>query len=153
MGLNAGLIGSAREGATLLVTRSRLRLFAKATGQRDPVYVDVAAARQAGHPDLPVPPTFFFGVNLEAPEPLAFLVEAGVDIRALLHGEQSFTYHRTAYAGDTLTSHPVVTDVFEKKGGALTFVVTETPVVDQRDVTVATLRETLVIRELAGVSA
>ena len=57
------------------VTRSRLRDFAKATGQSDPVYTDVDAAKQAGHRDLPVPPTFFFGIELEAPEPFAFLNE------------------------------------------------------------------------------
>ncbi|WP_199435403.1 MaoC family dehydratase N-terminal domain-containing protein [Qaidamihabitans albus] len=153
MGLSPSLIGTAREGASLLVTRSRLRLFAKSTGQQDPIFIDVDAARRASHSDLPVPPTFFFAVGLELPAPLDFLTDLGVDLAALLHGEQEFTYHRTAHAGDTLTSSPVITDVFEKKGGALMFLVTEAPVVDQDDVLVATMRETLVVRQLAGAGA
>ncbi|MGE9809478.1 FAS1-like dehydratase domain-containing protein [Janibacter sp. G1551] len=30
-------------------------VVAKATGQQDPVFIDVEAAKQAGHRDLPVP--------------------------------------------------------------------------------------------------
>lgn len=152
MGLDASLIGSRRPGGTLLVTRSRLRLFAKATGQTDPVFVDLDAAKHVGHRDLPVPPTFYFGVDLEVPDSFAHLADAGVDLRAVLHGEQEFNYHHTAHAGDELSSSSVVTDVFEKKGGALQFMVSETPIVDQDGATVVTMRNTLVVRQLPGVN-
>lgn len=152
MALDSALIGQARPGGTLLVTRSRLRLFAKATGQNDPEFVDVEEARRAGHRDLPVPPTFYFGVDLELPQPMAYLEEIGIDPRALLHGTQEFTYHQMAYAGDELTSSAVVVDVYEKKGGALKFLVSDIPIVNQDGVTVVTMRSTLVIRELAGVN-
>ncbi|MFD7845611.1 MaoC family dehydratase N-terminal domain-containing protein [Nocardia sp. NPDC059764] len=111
---------------TVYVERGRLRLFAKAIGETDPLYTDVAAARQAGHPDLPVPPTFFFSLELEAPDPFAYLTALGVDLRRVLHGEQSFTYHRPAHAGDTLTLQPRIVDVYSKKGGALEFLVKQT---------------------------
>jgi acyl dehydratase len=153
MGLSKDLIGTTRAGGSLLITRSRLRLFAKATGQEDPVFVDVKAAKQAGHRDLPVPPTFLFAVDLEVPDPFAYLAELGVDLRTILHGEQAFTYHATAHAGDEVSSSSVVTDVFEKKGGVLQFMVTETPVVNQDGTTVVTMRNTLVVRNLEGVGA
>jgi hypothetical protein len=35
--------------------------------------VDVAAARAAGHRDLPVPPTFFFSLTLEGDSPFGYL--------------------------------------------------------------------------------
>ena len=41
----------------------------------------------------------------------------------MLHGEQEFSYHAMAYAGDELTARSRVTDVYEKKGGALEFLV------------------------------
>jgi acyl dehydratase len=131
------------------VTRSRLRFFAKATGQTDPVFLDLEAARRAGYPDLPVPPTFYFGVDLEVPAAIEQLVELGVDLRAVLHGEQKFTYHAMAYAGDELSSSAVVTDVYEKKGGALKFLVIEVPIVNQHGIIVVTMRNTLVVRQLA----
>lgn len=153
MRLDASLIGTRRAGSSLLVTRSRLRFFAKAIGQTDPIFVDVDAARRAGHPDLPVPPTFYYGVDLEVLNAIKLLTELGVDVRAVLHGEQEFTYHGIAYAGDELTSSAVIIDVYEKKGGALKFLVTEVPIVNQRGVTVVTMRESLVIRQLAGATA
>ncbi|GAA4383150.1 MaoC family dehydratase N-terminal domain-containing protein [Tsukamurella soli] len=151
MTLTKDLIGSSRPGGTLLITRSRLRLFALATGQQDPVFTDVDAARRAGHPDLPVPPTFYFGVELEVPDSFSYLADLGVDLRTVLHGEQEFEYHRTAHAGDQLTSSSVITDVYEKKAGALQFLVTDSPIVDHVGEPVVTLRNTLVVRRLAGV--
>lgn len=153
MAFDASLIGTRRAGGTLLVTRSRLRLFAKATAQTDPVFVDVDAARRAGYPDLPIPPTFYFGVDLEVPDAIEQLTELGVDLRAVLHGEQEFTYHAMAYAGDELTSSSVVTDVYDKKGGALRFLVTELPIINQHGTTVVTMRNTLIVRQLAGATA
>lgn len=150
MGLDASIIGTRRAGGSLLVTRSRLRFFAKATGQTDPVFLDLEAARRAGYPDLPVPPTFYFGVDLEVPAAIEQLVELGVDLRAVLHGEQKFTYHDMAYAGDELSSSAVVTDVYEKKGGALKFLVIEVPIVNQHGIIVVTMRNTLVVRQLPG---
>ena len=49
-------IGTQMPPFTVDVEASRLRFFAKATGQTDPVYSDEASARAAGHPGLPVPP-------------------------------------------------------------------------------------------------
>ena len=150
MALDRSIIGQEWPGETLLITRSRLRAFAKATGQTDPLYTDVDAAKAAGHRDLPVPPTFFFSVDLEAPDPFGFLTGLGVDLRAVLHGEQEFRYHAMAYAGDELSTSSQITDVYDKKGGALQFLVRQTTVTNSRGEPVATLRGTTVIRQLPG---
>ncbi|MDX6740712.1 MaoC family dehydratase N-terminal domain-containing protein [Actinocorallia sp. A-T 12471] len=113
---------------TVTAERGRLVFFARATGQTDPVYTDVSAARAAGHPDLPVPPTFLFGLEMERPEPFGWLAGLGVDLRHVLHGEQAFTYHALAYAGDELTLTTRITDVAVKKGGALELLTKETTV-------------------------
>ncbi|MFE5585504.1 MaoC family dehydratase N-terminal domain-containing protein [Kitasatospora sp. NPDC056531] len=129
MAIDAEAAGKlALDPITVEVERGRLRFFAKATGQTDPVYTDVDAAGRADHRDLPVPPTFFFSLELEAPDPFAYLAALGVDLRRVLHGEQAFTYHRPAYAGDKLTLRPRIVDVYSKKGGALDFLVKRTDV-------------------------
>ncbi|MET3918832.1 acyl dehydratase [Variovorax sp. OAS795] len=124
----------------VVVEKGRLRFFAKATGQTDPVYTDEAAAGDAGHPGLPVPPTFFFCLEMEAPNPAAIRELLGMDYRSLLHGEQGFSYHAMAYAGDTLTFRQRIEDIYDKKNGALEFVVRKTRVSNQRDELVAELR-------------
>ena len=113
---------------TVDVERGRLRLFAKAIGETDPVYTVVDAARRAGHRDLPVPPTFFYSLELETADPFGYLAVLGVDLRRVLHGEQSFVHHCPAHAGDTLTLRPRIVDVYTKKAGALEFLVKQTSV-------------------------
>jgi acyl dehydratase len=124
----------------------RLRFFAKAIGQTDPIYIDERAAQAAGHPNLPIPPTFLLCLEGESPDPSALRDLLGLDYKRLLHGEQSFTYHRMAYAGDTLTFEQRIDDIYDKKGGALEFVVRNTRVTNQRAEHVADLRAVLVMR-------
>lgn len=111
------------------VERGRLRFFAETIGLTDPIYRDLDAARRAGHRDLPVPPTFLSNsLELELPNPLAWLAELGGDLTKTTHAEQSFTYHAMAYAGDQLVLQRKIVDVYTKKGGALEFVVKQTDV-------------------------
>jgi acyl dehydratase len=127
------------------VERGRLRFFARATGQTDQVYLDLEAAKRAGHRDLPVPPTFFFSLELEAADPLGWLTVLGVDLRRVLHGEQAFDYTAPAHAGDTLTLRPRIVDVFAKKGGALEFVVKQTDITRDGE-PIAQARSVIVVR-------
>ncbi len=124
---------------------SQLRFFAKATGETRPIYTDEAAARDAGHPGLPLPPTFLFSLELANP-PTGWREELGIKVERILHGEQTFTYHRMAYAGDNLHFKTTITDIYDKKGGALEFVVRETRVTNQDGEPVADLRSVLVQR-------
>jgi len=128
------------------VEKGRLRFFAKATGQKDPVYTDEQAAITAGYRSLPVPPTFFFSLEMEVPNPFEILDIMQIDLGRVLHGEQSFTYHKDACAGDTLTFKSKVVDIFDKKGGALEFVVQDTAITNQDDELVAELRRVTVVR-------
>ncbi|TCP15025.1 MaoC family dehydratase N-terminal domain-containing protein [Simplicispira metamorpha] len=143
-------IGHVMPTFSAVVEAGRLRFFAKAAGQTDPLYSDEAAARAAGHPGLPVPPTFLFCLEMESPDPAAIRNLLGMDYRSLLHGEQGFTYHAMAYAGDTLTFEQRIEDIYDKKGGALEFVVRTTRVTNQHQQLVAELRCVTVIRNATG---
>ena len=123
----------------------QLRFFAKAIGETNPISLDESAARDAGHPGIPLPPTFLFS--------LEFLIlsnawrdELGIVPSRILHGEETFSYHRMAYAGDTLQFEMRIVDIYDKKGGALEFVVRESRVTNQRGEHVADLRSVLVHR-------
>jgi len=131
---------------TAVAEREQLQAFARITGLDDPVYREVDAARRAGFPDLLVPPTFLFSLELRRPEPYAVLDALGVPQSSTLHGEQSFEYHLPAFAGQALDLAPRLTDYYEKKGGALRFVVRTTTVHAAGDL-VANLTNVLVIRD------
>jgi formylglycine-generating enzyme required for sulfatase activity len=84
------------------VEAGRLRLFAKAIGETRPEYIDEDAARAAGHPALPAPPTYAFCLDMEVPDPYAWMDEFGIDVARVLHGSQHLHYFAPIYAGDRL---------------------------------------------------
>lgn len=139
-------IGHTMPKFSTTVEKGRLRFFAKATGQTDPIYTDEAAAIAAGHPALPVPPSFLFCLEMESPDPAAIRNLLGLDYRRLLHGEQGFTYYRMTYAGDELSFEQRIEDIYDKKNGALEFVLRKTRVTNQRGEHVADLRTVTVQR-------
>ncbi|MGQ0700564.1 MAG: MaoC family dehydratase N-terminal domain-containing protein [Panacagrimonas sp.] len=139
-------IGHELPVSVLTLERTRLQFFAKAIGETDPIYTDTAAAREAGYADLPAPPTFLFAAELDSGTTFRLLDELQIPIAKLLHGEQNFTYHRAACAGDTVTVRSTISDVYDKKGGALEFVVKTARATNQRDELVAELRSVLVCR-------
>ena len=131
---------------TVEVEKGRLRFFAKAIGEHNPIYTDENAARAAGYRSIPIPPTFLFSLENEQPDPFGYLTAMGVDMRKVLHGEQQFTYYAPVCAGDRLTFAPRIADIYEKKGGALEFVVRETVVRDTNGAAVARTRCVIVVR-------
>jgi acyl dehydratase len=139
-------IGHTMPVYSVTVDQNRLRFFAKAIGQTDPIYIDEVAAKAAGHTGLPIPPTFLLCMEGESPDPAALRDLLGIDYKRLLHGEQGFTYHRMAYAGDTLNFEQRIDDIYDKKDGALEFVVRKTRVTNQHAEHVADLRAVLVMR-------
>jgi acyl dehydratase len=139
-------IGHELPTSVIVIERGRLRFFAEATGDARAVYTDAAAARDAGFPDLPVPPTFLFAAELDSGASVQLLAELNIPIAKLLHGEQGFTYHRDLYAGDTVTVRSTISDIYEKKNGALEFVVKTSRAHNQHDELVAELRSVLVCR-------
>ena len=145
-------IGHALGRSVLSIDATRLKFFAKAIGETDPVYCDEEAARAAGHASLPAPPTFLFAAELDSGATDRLLADLGVPIASILHGEQGFDYHRLAYAGDVVTVDSRIADIYDRKSGALEFIVRESSAVNQRDEPVAEMRTVIVVRN-AGASA
>lgn len=133
MTIDPSVIGTELPPTTVTVEEGRLRFFAKAIGDT----VDA---------ELRVPPTFLFAIELENPNPFAWADQLGIDLRYVLHGEQAFTYHLPAYAGDVLTATPKITDAYSKKGGALDFIVKDTAVTRSDGTLVAELKSVIVVR-------
>lgn len=121
------LLGWEGPAFSVPIERGRIRDFADATFLEDPVYRDLEAARSRGFADLPAPPTFFgslFYYDRGTHQP-----ELPFDSRRTLHGEQSFEYHRTPVANETLYGRSRVADTFETErsdGGTLTGLEIET---------------------------
>ncbi|VTS57335.1 (3R)-hydroxyacyl-ACP dehydratase subunit HadA [Gordonia terrae] len=127
------------------IERGRIRQFATAIGECDPIHHDRDAAVAAGHPDVLAPPTFLFGLELENSDVFGDLAAHGVDLGTVLHGEQRFRYFADVHAGDTVGFATRYVDAYSKAGGALDFLVRRTTV-SRGDEVVAELESVSVIR-------
>ena len=128
------------------VEKGRLKFFAKAIGETNPIYTDETAARDAGYASLPAPPTFAMVLDMEGSENMPVLELLDIDIAKILHGSQEFEYFAPICAGDVITVTSRIADMFDKKGGALEFVVSENTYTNQNGQAVAKAISTLVVR-------
>lgn len=139
-------IGKTRPPHTVEIEKGRLKFFAKAIGETNPIYTDEEAARNGGYPSLPAPPTFTFCLEQDLPNAFEFLESIGVEMSKVLHGEQSFAYHGPVCAGDQITLETRISDIYDKKSGALEFIVLDTTCRKQGGIVVAEQRAVLVVR-------
>jgi hydroxyacyl-ACP dehydratase HTD2-like protein with hotdog domain len=144
--LDKSFIGHEFPSFTVDVEKGRRRFFAKAIGETNPIYIDESAAVKAGYRALPAPPTIPFSLDMDGPELLPVLRVLQLDIARVLHGSQEFEYHAPICAGDRITVTSRISDIFDKKGGALEFVVMESSYSNQDGDLVAQARNTLVYR-------
>ncbi len=128
------------------VEKGRIRFFAEVIGATDPIYFDTNAAQAAGYRNVVAPPTFIFGAESDSGVLMKLLDTLKIDLRELLHGEQRFDYHAPVCAGDTLRFQTRVSDIYDKKGGALEFVVNDTKVINQFGEHVSDLHSVIVVR-------
>ncbi len=149
--VNREMIGKILANYYLEVDRSKIRELAAAVGDPNPIYRDVKAARAAGYPDLPAPPTFgtvlcFWG-NTEGFIPFKDLNIMQPNL--VLHGEEEYTYYTPIFAGDTVHGTVTLAEVREKKGktGTLEFLVFEFNYTNQNGDRVMRTRQTAIIRE------
>jgi acyl dehydratase len=88
------------------ITRVKIKEFADAIGDLNPIYRDQDAAKAAGHPDVLAPPTFpivlaLGGDSLDDPE-------LGLNWAMVVHGEQRFEYRRPLRAGDVVVTESTI---------------------------------------------
>lgn len=140
-------IGYRHPAHTVEVEKGKLRFFARAIGEASPVFLDEDAARAAGFRSLPAPPTYAFSLELDQPRPFAVLEALGVRLDRVLHGTQRFIYHEPICAGDRITLQPVVEDIYEKKGGAMAFIVIRTTATNQLGELTVDMIKTIAVRQ------
>jgi acyl dehydratase len=128
------------------VEKGRIRFFAEVIGATDPIYFDASAAQAAGYRNVVAPPTFIFGAESDSGVLMKLLDTLKIDLREVLHGEQRFDYHAPVCAGDTLRFQTRVSDIYDKKGGTLEFVVNDTKVTNQLGEHVPDLHSVIVVR-------
>lgn len=124
--IDSSFRGYATEPSSVRVDGWRVQLFCQAIGETDPVHWDLASAHAAGLPGCPVPPTFLKALESEHFSSAALLRVLMVSVGKVLHAEQSFNYCQPVNVGDVVEISRTITDLYDKRDGAISFIVVHT---------------------------
>ncbi|MGO9905602.1 MAG: MaoC family dehydratase N-terminal domain-containing protein [Solirubrobacteraceae bacterium] len=145
MPVNADAIGKTYPVTTYAVGREKVREYAHAVGETNPLYLNVEAAREAGYADVVAPPMFAVVYAGRAITPALFDPDVGIDFPKMLHGGQEFIWGPVVVAGDEIATTTTVKDINTR--GGMNFYVFETDSRNQRGETVCTGLWTNIVRD------
>lgn len=128
------------------IERGKIKEFADAIGDPNPIYHDPSFARETKFGGILAPPTFtatkafwrIGGTNSEI---------AGLDNRFVLHGEEEYEYFKPILAGEILTCKSRISDAHTKegkRGGKMLFVIFEFNFFNRKGEKVLVSRSTII---------
>jgi acyl dehydratase len=133
-------VGLELDEVTFPVERGKVREFARALHNENPIHQDPEAAAAAGFKAIPAPLTFPMVAMLWRDRDAA-IEDLGFDFKRLLHGGITWEYRRPLLVGDEVTVKRKVSKVDQregKRGGTMTFVTIDTELTDADGELVAT---------------
>jgi acyl dehydratase len=104
------------------VGREKIREYANAVGETDPIHHDREAAQAAGFRDVVAPPMFVVVYSAGAVGPAIFDPEVGLNFAMMVHGGQEFVWGEPVCSGDVITTTNQFKDYSEKDDGKKFFV-------------------------------
>ena len=144
MPVKTDAVGKTFPPVVYAVGREKIKEYANAVGETNPLHLDHEAARAAGHADVVAPPMFAVVYSAPAMAPAIFDADVGMNFAAMVHGGQEFVWGPPVVAGDEITTEAVVKDIHE--GGGKGFYVFETVSKNQNGETVCTGTWTNIVR-------
>ena len=142
--MNTEAVGKTYPPTTYAVGREKIKEYAFAVGETNPVHLDVDAARAAGYRDVVAPPMFAVVYSAPSVTPAIFDPEVGINFAMMLHGGQEFVWGPLVQAGDEITTTVSVKSIEERVGSG--FFVFESESVNQDGETVCTGTWTNIVR-------
>jgi|SRR3954451_3921828 len=137
-------LGKSYPPLTYAVGREKVREYAIAVGETNPLHLDLEAARAAGYRDVVAPPMFAVVYCGPAIGPVLFDADIGIDFARMVHGGQEFRWGPLVIAGDEISTTVTVKDISERQ--TMSFYVFETVSTNQDDDTVCVGTWTNIVR-------
>jgi acyl dehydratase len=116
MPVNTNAIGKTYDPVRYAVGREKVREYARAVGETNPVHLDVERARAAGYADVVAPPMFAVVYSAPSVGPPIFDPEIELNFAMMVHGGQEFEWGAPVVAGDEIDTVARVKDISERDG-------------------------------------
>ena len=137
-------VGKSYPPTTYAAGREKIKEYALAVGETDPLHLDHEAARKAGYADVVAPPMFAVVYSAPAMAPAIFDPDVGLNFALMVHGGQEFRWGPLVVAGDEVRTTVTVESIQERAG--LGFFVFGSVSENQRGETVCTGTWTNIVR-------
>jgi acyl dehydratase len=144
MPVSTEAVGKTYDPVTYAVGREKIREYARAVGETNPVHLDLDAARAAGYADLVAPPMFTVVYSAPAMGPAVLDPDVGINLLMMVHGGQEFEWGPPVVAGDEIVTTVSIKDISER--GGMAFYVFESVSENQRGERVCTGTWTNIVR-------
>jgi acyl dehydratase len=144
MPVSTEALGKSYAPVTYAVGREKIREYARAVGETNPLHLDPQAARSAGYADVVAPPMFAVVYSAPAMGPAVVDPEVGINLLMMVHGGQEFVWGPPVVAGDEITTTVSIKDIAER--GGMGFYVFESASDNQRGERVCTGTWTNIVR-------
>ena len=144
MAIKTDAIGKTYPPSVYAIGREKIKEYAAAVGESNPVHLDVEAARAAGYADVVAPPMFTVVYSGPVLQSALFDPEVGINFAMMVHGRQEFRWGPPVVAGDEVTSTATVKEIADR--GGMGFYVFESVSQNQRGETVCTATWTNIVR-------
>jgi acyl dehydratase len=145
--LSTEAVGKAYDAVVYAAGREKIKEFALAVGETNPVHLDVEAARAAGHRDVVAPPMFCVVYAAPAMAPAILDPDVGINFALMVHGGQEFRWGPLVVAGDELTTTVRVASIEQRDDKG--FYVFESTSTNQHGETVCVGTWTNIVRGLS----
>jgi acyl dehydratase len=145
--MNTEAVGKTFAPTVYAVGREKIREYAHAVGETNPLHLDPEAARAAGHRDVVAPPMFCVVYSSPSVAPALFDPEVGINFAMMVHGGQEFVWGPLVVAGDEITTTVSVKSIEQRAGNG--FYVFESRSLNQDGETVCTGTWTNIVRGVA----
>jgi acyl dehydratase len=142
MTIDPSVAGRVYEPQPYEVGREKIREFAEAIADPNPVYRNPEAARVLGHADVVAPPTFAMIPVLRGFDIL--MDDLGIEYSRVIHVDQRFVHSRPITAGDRLLTTTTLDTVRSRAGNG--FLGIRCDVATSDGETVCTATATLLVR-------
>jgi len=114
--VDASAVGKTYPPYAYEVGREKIREYAHAVGEDNPVYLDRDAALAAGFRDVVAPPMFAVVYSALAVGPAVLDPEVGINFMMMVHGGQEFVWGEPVCSGDAITTDARVKEIYERDG-------------------------------------
>jgi acyl dehydratase len=111
MAISTAAVGKRYPPSPYAVGREKIREYALAVGETNPLHLELDHAREAGYRDLVAPPMFCVVYCGGALGPVMFDPEVGIDFPRLLHSAQEFRWGPLVVSGDEIETTMTVKDI------------------------------------------